>query len=157
MTRVSETYCLFCSGEHPRSQNCVSYFKGEVLNEDRAESNQIRKFSTGATRDLDENKPDYEGFLSPLVIERYGTYMSSHRKQVDGSLRDSDNWQKGIPLPVYIKSMFRHFFDVWKLHRGYEAKDFTTGKSYEIDEALCALMFNVSGYLHEYLKAKNAS
>ena len=27
-----------------------------------------RVFETGATRDTDAGKPDYEGFLSPLVI-----------------------------------------------------------------------------------------
>lgn len=105
----------------------------------------MRKFETGATRDTDINKPDYEGFLSPLVIERYGRYMNKHRKQADGKLRDSDNWQKGIPKEAYMKSAWRHFIDMWKEHRGIITKD-------GIEEALCALLFNVSGYLHEHLK-----
>jgi len=78
----------------------------------------IRRFDTGATRDTDEGKLDFEGFLSPLVLERYAQYMNKHRKQSDGKLRDSDNWQKGIPLKAYIKSLWRHFFDLWKIHRG---------------------------------------
>jgi len=107
--------------------------------------NKMRKFSTGATRDTNEGKLDYEGFLSPLVIKRYGEYMTKHRKQSEGTLRDSDNWQKGIPINVYIKSAWRHFIDLWSEHRGITTKG-------GIEEALCALLFNVMGYLHEHLK-----
>jgi hypothetical protein len=106
----------------------------------------MRTFDSGATRDSDDSKIDYEGFLSPLVFERYGKYMHAHRKQSDGGLRDSDNWQKGIPLDAYIKSAWRHFFDVWKAHRG--------DKTVDVEEQLCALMFNISGYLHERLHNK---
>lgn len=112
-------------------------------------SQPIRQFATGATRDADTNKADYEGFLSPLALRRYGEYMNRHRKQSDGSLRDSDNWQRGIPLDAYIKSGFRHFMDWWSAHRGLST---STGES--IEEELCALIFNASGYLHELLKAK---
>lgn len=108
---------------------------------------EVRKFNTGATRDTDIGKNDYEGFLSPLVIKRFGDYMSKHRVQSDGTLRDSDNWQKGIPKDAYMKSGWRHFIDWWQEHRGYKSKD-------GIEEALCALMFNIMGYLHEYLKER---
>ena len=102
----------------------------------------IREFKSGATRDLDEHKLDYEGFLSPLVLERYAEYLHHHRQTAAG-LRASDNWQQGIPLNVYMKSMFRHFMEVWQIHRGWR-KGF-------IQEALCAVMFNAMGYLHELL------
>lgn len=107
----------------------------------------IRTFLTGATRDTDEDKPDYEGFISPLVVKRYGEYMNKHRLQPDGKLRDSDNWQKGIPKDQYIKSAWRHFLDWWLFHRGYQGRE-------DIEEALCALLFNASGYLHEIEKEK---
>lgn len=107
----------------------------------------MRNFKTGATRDTDENKPDYEGFISPLVLERYGQYMMKHQVQADGKLRDSDNWQKGIPKDAYIKSGFRHFMDLWKEHRGFPSRE-------GLEDALCATMFNVMGYLHEHLKTK---
>jgi hypothetical protein len=112
----------------------------------------MREFKTGATRDSDETKNDYEGFLSPIVIESFGNYMTIHRKQADGNLRDSDNWQKGIPLDVYMKSMWRHFLDVWKLHRGYPV--FKDGHQWTKEEALNALLFNVMGYIYEVLKPK---
>ena len=105
----------------------------------------MRKFTTGATRNNDEDKYDYEGFLSPLVLERFGEYMHKHREQEDGSLGDSDNWQKGIPKDAYMKSGFRHFFDWWKEHRGYKSRE-------GLEDALCGLMFNIQGYLHEHLK-----
>lgn len=107
----------------------------------------MRQFETGATRDSDIAKFDYEGFLSPLVLERFGAYMHKHRIQVDGSLRDSDNWQKGIPLDAYLKSGWRHFHDWWMQHRGQPGKD-------TLEDSLCALLFNVQGYLHETLKKR---
>jgi hypothetical protein len=113
----------------------------------------IRTFSTSATRDKDTNKYDYEGFLSPLVIREYGRYMHEHREQTDGTLRASDNWQKGIPLPVYIKSLWRHFHDLWTLHRGYRAVDFD-GNEVKLEDALCGILFNTMGYLHEILREK---
>jgi hypothetical protein len=108
---------------------------------------EFRTFATGATRNLDDSKYDFEGFLSPAVIERFGKYMHKHRVQADGSLRDSDNWQKGIPLNAYMKSGFRHFHDWWKQHRGYPGTD-------TLEDSLCALIFNANGYLHEILKQK---
>lgn len=108
-------------------------------------SNQIRTFETGATRTAEDGKHDFEGFLSPLALERFAEYMTKHRVQADGSLRASDNWQKGIPLDSYAKSAFRHFFEFWKAHRGLAVKE-------NIEESLAALMFNVQGYLHEELK-----
>lgn len=122
----------------------------EVKNQ--VDTGKIRQFDTGATRDTDEGKNDYEGFLSYPVLEAFGDYMTVHRKQSNGELRDSDNWMKGIPRTAYIKSMFRHFLDVWALHRGYKRIDKKTGQEIKLKEALCALLFNVQGYLHEYLK-----
>jgi hypothetical protein len=104
-----------------------------------------RNFSTGAYRDTEEGKFDYEGFLSPIVLEEFAKYMDKHRKQSDGRIRASDNWQLGQPKDTYMKSGFRHFMDWWLEHRGYESRD-------GMKEALSALMFNVMGYLHELLK-----
>ena len=109
----------------------------------------MREFDTGATRDTDENKLDFDGFLSPLVLHRYAEYLNKHRTQADGKLRDSDNWQKGIPLAVYMKSAFRHFFYWWANHR---KADIVVKE--DIEESLCGLLFNTMGYLHEYLKDK---
>jgi hypothetical protein len=108
---------------------------------------EIRIFDSGASRNSDQGKLDYEGFLDPLVLEAYAEYMNKNRYLEDGSVRDSDNWQKGIPKDAYMKSMWRHFLDVWKNHRGHEAEETQITN-------LCAVMFNAMGMLHEMLKEK---
>jgi hypothetical protein len=107
--------------------------------------NSTRTFHTGATRDSEEGKFDYEGFLNPVVLKKFAEYMQKHIRNSDGKLRNSDNWQKGIPKDVYIKSAFRHFMDIWLEHRGYKSRDGLT-------DALCGLLFNTMGYLLEVLK-----
>lgn len=116
---------------------------------------EIRQFNTGATRDSEEGKYDFEGFLSPIVIEAYAKYMHKHRKQSDGSLRDSDNWQKGFGdkhFDVCIKSLWRHFVDLWFLHRGYIRKDGKDGHTITKEEALMAMLFNIMAYAYKFLK-----
>ncbi len=115
-------------------------------------SGNTRTFETGATRDTDEGKYDYEAFLSPLVIERYGKYMHKCRTQSDGTLRAGDNWQLGMPFTAFIKSGFRHFIDWWLWHRSKPEHQIETFD--KLEDTLCALLFNVSGYLHERLKAR---
>lgn len=114
--------------------------------------NQVRRFETGAVRDTDNGKFDYEGFLSPLVERSFAAFMHKHRTQTDGNLRDSDNWQKGIPKTEYMKSMFRHFIDAWSIHRGMAVSD--NNGPVTMEDALNGIKFNVNGYIHELLKAQ---
>ena len=109
--------------------------------------NGMRIFGTGATRDTDTNKLDYQGFLSPIVLERFAQYMDQHRVQSNGSMRDSDNWKAGIPREAYIKSGLRHTMDWWLAHEGYNSRE-------PIEDALCGVIFNSMGYLFELLKEK---
>ena len=132
--------------------------------------NQIRQFETGATRDTENGKFDYEGFINPLVTYEYGKYMHKHRKQSDGNLRASDNWQKGINRDAYIKCLVRHCEDLKCLHRGYfvykireigaehtivsveEIKDLPSNWTITtFKDALCAIIFNASGYMLELI------
>jgi len=114
---------------------------------------KIRQFDTGATRDTDVDKLDYEGFFSPIVLQRYAQYLHKHRIQSDGNLRDSDNWQKGIPIVEYMKSKARHFMATWLIHRGVKLYD--KGTLVDLEETLCAELFNTMGYLFEILKKKS--
>jgi hypothetical protein len=115
----------------------------------------VTTFDSGATRDLSTDKLDYEGFLSPLAVQRFAEYMHKHRYQKDGTLRDSDNWQKGIPLEAYMKSKFRHDIELWAMHRGCAVVRPEDPEYVEdIEDTLCAILFNVQGYLHEILKSK---
>lgn len=115
---------------------------------------EIREFSTGATRDTNVGKLDYEGFFSPIVLQRYAQYLHKHRTQSNGKLRDSDNWQKGIPLDTYMKSKVRHNIATWLIHRGYPAFD-EKGNIVDLEESLCAEIFNAMGYLFEILEEKH--
>lgn len=114
---------------------------------------EIRKFESGATRDTDVGKLDYEGFLSPIVLERYAQYLHKHRVQSDGKLRDADNWQKGMSIKTYMKSKVRHGVFTWLLHRGFPAID-DKGNEVDLEESLCGELFNTMGYLFEILKEK---
>jgi len=112
----------------------------------------IRQFPTGATRDSEAGKLDFEGFFSPFALEAYAHYMNKHRVQSDGSLRDSDNWQKGFGPNVTIKSAFRHYFAWWKIHRGGQVIDERDGHVVTKIEAICGMLFNGFAELHEITK-----
>ena len=104
----------------------------------------MRTFDTGATRDDEDTKLDFEGFLAPECVVRFAKYMDKHRIQPNGNVRDSDNWQKGMPIDTYMKSGWRHFMDWWLEHRGHESRE-------GLENALCGVIFNAFGYLYEVL------
>lgn len=111
----------------------------------------IRTFETGANRDVDYDKLDFEGFMNPRVLNEFGKYMHKNRYLKDGSIRDSDNWQKGFGedhKAVCMKSLWRHFMDLWMLHRGYKGRE-------NIDEAICGIMFNTMAYYNKILDERN--
>ncbi len=105
----------------------------------------MRTFETGATRNDDRDRLDYEGFLCPQVLTRFAEYMHHHRIQADGSLRDSDNFQKGVPNDAYMKSLMRHIMEVWTIHR-------VGGSPVDYENALCASLFNIQGLLLNAVK-----
>lgn len=137
-----------------------AFFKSELERyhmsdlKDKPNAAMMRKFEGGATRNVDAGKLDYEGFLSPVVLERYARYLHRHRVQADGKLRDSDNWQKGIPKDVYMKSLLRHLIEVWTYHREpvSDIPDVKECDDVYKEDALCAVMFNTMGYLFECLR-----
>jgi len=108
----------------------------------------MRTFQTGATRDTEQGKLDYEGFLSPLVLQGFAKYMHKHRIQADGTMRDSDNWQKHFGddhYAVCMKSLWRHFHDLWMEHRGFESRE-------GVEDAINGIMFNIMAYADKYYK-----
>jgi hypothetical protein len=132
--------------------------KAQTIQE-AAQAPKMQQFDTGATRSDDTNKPDPEGFLSPVVLEAYMEYMQEHRVQDDGKVRESDNWQKGMPLNKYMKSLWRHFFQLWQLHRGHTPKpELRAGVLVPVTKksACVGVMFNVMGYLHVLLTEQRA-
>ena len=126
------------------------------VNTRTAEQALMRQFETGATRNVDNDKLDFEGFLSPLVLTEYAKYLHKHRLQADGKLRASDNWQKGIPKPVYMKSMLRHVIEAWTAHRSIPEGAVPKNDAAMI-EALMAIVFNAFGYTQQILESQNKS
>lgn len=118
----------------------------------------VRQFSTGATRDAEDGKIDPEAFLDSLTLGEYFDYMHRHRTQKDGNLRDGDNWQKGFPKNALMKSLWRHVYDAWRIHRGFEPMSedilhlYTVhGKDRAMVESLCGVLFNAMAYMREIL------
>lgn len=109
-----------------------------------------RVFKTGANRNSDEGKLDYEAFNHPLVDWYYAQYMHSHRKLEDGTLRDGDNWQKGFPPDVIQKSLARHYKDYHLVTHGIKVIE--GGKEHDIKDILCGIIFNCKAHLLELLK-----
>lgn len=133
---------------------------GEVSGTGGGNNLGTRAFKTGATRDVDNNKLDYEGFLSPFVLERFAQYMHECRLRnipAGQMVRGSDNWQKGMPFDAYAKSLVRHVLDAWKSHRA--GLDGATNSDIEKhrEDTLCAIIFNAQGYLQELLVRRNAA
>lgn len=113
----------------------------------------MRTFTTGATRDTAEGKPNYGGYLSALALRCFGRYMLKHEMQADGKKREPGNWKKGIPEDVYYESLLRHV-----LEDLVALKDGLLGREVDatVEDALCAIIFNAQGMLHERLKPRAA-
>lgn len=136
-------------GNYIEVNGVVNMVKCESINKDGV--GEIRQFDSGATRDTNIGKLDYEGFFSPIVLKRYAKYLHKHRVQNDGKLRDSDNWQGMFGEKHYdicMKSAWRHFMDWWLEHRGYNISE--NG----IEDAMMGLLFNVMAYSYKILKDK---
>lgn len=150
--KFTDLYELMSHVQTNHSGGLVEMTEEQILSEPHfpAESilpPKIRTFDTGATRDSDEGKLKYEGFFSPEVLRRRAEYMHEHRKQADGTLRDPDNWMKGLSRSVYMDSLLRHVVELWLMHRSPNVP-----QDKNIEDVLCAIMFNTEGYLYEQLK-----
>lgn len=145
--------CGNCGKRDHLPLHCPELFLGtEETIRPVMEAAMKRVFETGASRDTDDGKFDYNGFLSPLVLERFAAYMHKNRFMKDGSIRASDNWQKGFGADhfgVCMSSLWRHFMDLWSLHRGYDARE-------DIDAAICGILFNTMAYYHQLLKDRRS-
>jgi len=106
---------------------------------------KTRMFETGATRDSDNGKLDYEGFIAPAVWQSFAEYMHRCRLRnipLGQEVRSSDNWQKGIPQDQYMKSLVRHVMEAWIQWR----------EGTVTIDVFNAILFNVQGMILEELK-----
>lgn len=117
---------------------------------------EVRVSQTGATRNLDTDKFDIEGFFHPEVLHVYAGYMHENRHQRNGSYRDSDNWQLGLPggKSGILKSLLRHIWDLWRMHRNPALavpNPDRPGQLFSKPALCCAVMFGAQAYLYELL------
>ena len=112
----------------------------------------METFEGGATRSDTSARNDPEGYMSAIAIERYCEYMTKHRVQADGSIRDSDNWQKGMPYNRALKGLWRHMMHLWIRFRGFNPSDKYAAADSEED--LCAIFFNTQVMLHQLVKER---
>jgi len=126
----------------------------EFLSGELKPTQPTREFESGAIRDNNTDKLDYDEATHPLVEMSFGEFMHGHTYLRDGTRRPADNWQKGIPRKEYMKSMKRHMMDAWALHHDIVVKDRTDGHLVTLEEALNAMKFNINGYILELLKGR---
>lgn len=112
----------------------------------------MRTFKTGATRDDNTHKLNYVQGLSAQVQQRYLEYLSAHRLQKDGSLRDWDNWKRGIDPVTYRESLLRHANDAVRASMGLPVPE-----NASLEDLLCAIRFNADGWLFELLAARSGN
>lgn len=104
-----------------------------------------RHFDSGAYRNSNEGKYDIEGFNCPMCLDVFYGYMHGHRKLEDGTMRDGDNWQAGIPNRELLKSALRHMHS-WRMEeRGFEELD----SDENLLDHLCGIIFNSFARLHD--------
>ncbi len=88
----------------------------------------MRNFESGAVRDAIIGKGRYD-LLSPLAIDRLAKhYQNGANKYADR------NWEKGMPLSIYVDSMLRHGFKFLEGSR--------------VEDHLAAVMWNASAAIH---------
>ena len=104
---------------------------------------QLRQFPSGANRNSNVGKHDIEAFINPLCDDSFHAYMHKHQQLEDGTTREGDNWQKGIPPVELMKSLTRHFHELRMIERGYGDSD--------VVEVLNAIRFNVEALKLHYL------
>lgn len=92
------------------------------------DSGKRRKFKTGAQRDIVTGKGRYD-LISPIVMERKAALLER------GAVKyDDRNWEKGMPLSVYMDSALRHTFKFQEGHRD--------------EDHLIAAIWNLEALLH---------
>lgn len=102
-----------------------------------AKSTQHRTFSTGAIRDVEDNKEDYTETISWLAFKRYAEYMTDKKKKYGAG-----NFHKGIDIDAYERSLLRHISK-------YMINKFEGGSLEPECDHLSAILFNVFGIMHE--------
>lgn len=97
----------------------------------------IRNFDTGAIRDTEDNKEDYNETISWTAFKRYAQYMTGKKKKYGAG-----NFKKGIPIESYERSLLRHV-------QKYMENKYEDGIVERDEDHIAAIVFNAFGIMHE--------
>lgn len=97
----------------------------------------VRTFTTGAIRDVEEGKEDYIETISWTAFKRYAEYMTGKKKKYGAG-----NFKKGIDPESYERSLVRHLSK-------YLINKHEFGGLEEGEDHLAAMIFNIFGLMHE--------
>ena len=92
------------------------------------DSGERRQFNTGAQRDVVTDKGRYD-LISPIMIERLAKLLQRGAEKYNDR-----NWEKGMPLSVYMDSGMRHLYKFLEGHRD--------------EDHLIAAIWNLQALLH---------
>lgn len=92
------------------------------------DSGERRQFATGAQRDVVTGKGRYD-LISPIMIDRLAQLLQRGAEKYDDR-----NWEKGMPLSVYVDSGLRHLYKFLEGHRD--------------EDHLIAAIWNLQALLH---------
>jgi hypothetical protein len=92
------------------------------------DSGKRRHFDSGAQRDIVTDKGRYD-LISPIMIERLAKLLQRGAEKYNDR-----NWEKGMPLSVYMDSGMRHLFKFLEGHRD--------------EDHLIAAIWNLQALLH---------
>ena len=81
------------------------------------DSGERRQFNTGAQRDVVTDKGRYD-LISPIMIERLAKLLQRGAEKYNDR-----NWEKGMPLSVYMDSGMRHLYKFLEGHRDEERQN----------------------------------
>jgi len=98
---------------------------------------EVRKFSSGAIRDLEDNKFDFIETVSWTAFDRFAGYMTGKKKKYG-----SGNFKKGIDIESYERSLLRHISK-------YLRNKYENGNDEKEEDHLSAMVFNIFGIMHE--------
>lgn len=116
----------------------------------------MRKFSSGATRDSNDDKVDYLKITPAIIDHSFGQYMRRKRVQPDGSLRDFDNWQGGFGdtpeenARQCLDSIDRHVKDIALILDGYTVNE--RGTPISLEDSWNAIRFGSQAGLFHFIK-----
>ena len=92
------------------------------------DSGERRQFNTGAQRDVVTDKGRYD-LISPIMMERLAKLLQRGAEKYNDR-----NWEKGMPLSVYMDSGMRHLYKFLEGHRD--------------EDHLIAAIWNLQALLH---------